>query len=127
MNVIISRDSTAGSIYPLLKVPTYYQNFGDFFTKPWNHHYSPLNFLFNGWLFKQFSQPFAFYLINLCLFYIDCVLLYILVYTISKDLIVALLTRYYFLHSSYDRGSPSTKNISLNIILIQSIFLWSQG
>src|SRR4029079_3444600 len=51
------------------KLPKFYVSFSDFFTKTHYQHYEPLTNLLNIYLFKIFHTPFAFLLINLCLFY----------------------------------------------------------
>ena len=73
-----------------------YQNLGDFFKKPMDHHYNPFNHLLNVALFLLFQNPFPLYLINLILFYINCFLLFILVYFLSESFITALFTSVIF-------------------------------
>jgi len=68
------------SIYikPSAPALAFYRNLGDFFIKPFDQHYAPLNFLFQTGCFNVFQKPFALYLISLLLFYAGCVLLFVL-------------------------------------------------
>jgi len=98
-----------------------YQNLGDFFKKPMDHHYNPFNHLLNVALFLLFQNPFPLYLINLILFYINCFLLFILVYFLSESFITALFTSVIF--CIHPMTADILQHITLNILLVQTIFM----
>jgi len=67
--------------------------FSEFFTKTDGQHYYPIYFLSNTFLFDHFGKNvFQIRLIHLSLFYLSCLTFYFLIYTISKNKKLALLT-----------------------------------
>ena len=110
-------------IKPAAKVFAYYQNWGDFLHKPYDQHYAPLNYLFETTLFGLFQKPFPLYLINLLLFYVNCVLLFFFVYLISGEYITALLTSIIF--CVHPMTGDILQHTIYNILLLQTVFIES--
>lgn len=94
-----------------------YPHFIDFFTQNHSTHYIPFNFLLNVSLFHIFKQALPLYLINLILFYIDCILLFNFISLISKNTTIALLTSAIF--CIHPMSAEILQHITFNIILIQ--------
>jgi tetratricopeptide (TPR) repeat protein len=105
------------------KIAYFYHGLGDFFTKPYDQHYSPIHYLLNGTLFQLFHKPLPFYLINLGLFYINCVLLFFFVYLVSKNYAAALLTTIVF--CVHPMTGDVLQHITFNILFLQTIFIES--
>ena len=93
----------------------------DFFLKSDDQHYAPLNAIVNVVLFKVFQKPFPLLLINLILFYINCFLLFIFVYLLSREFITALLTSIIF--CVHPMSGEILQHITFNILMIQTIFI----
>jgi len=100
---------------------SYFKYLKDYFEKPLGHHYSPFYYLLNIKLFQLFPKPFPLYLINLLFFYVDCVLLFVLVYLVSEEFIAALLTSIIF--CVHPMTGDILQHITFNILLMQSIFM----
>lgn len=110
-------------IKPAATVFTYYQDLGDFFKKPFDQHYNPLNYLFETTVFGLFQKPLPLYLINLLLFYADCVLLFIFVYLISGAYSTALLTSIFF--CVHPMTGDMLQHTTYNALLLQAVFIES--
>ena len=100
---------------------SFYRNFGDFFIKAFDQHYAPLHYLINVELFKLFQEPLPLYLINLVFFYINCLLIFIFIYFISNEFIVALLTSVIFV--IHPMTGEVLQHITRSSILVQNILL----
>jgi tetratricopeptide (TPR) repeat protein len=99
-------------------IPAFYPHFTDFFTKSSDQHYDPLYNLINVSLFRYFPWPFPLYFINLGLFYSNCVLLFFLVFQISKNFFVAILTSTFF--CIHPMSGEIIQHITLNNILLST-------
>ncbi len=89
----------------------------DFFTRNQSTHYIPLNFLLNVSLFHIIKAPWPLYLLNIVLFYVNCLLLFIFVNLISKNPATAFLTIAIF--AVHPMSGEILQHITFNIILIQ--------
>jgi hypothetical protein len=98
-----------------------YPHLIDFFTQNTSTHYIPFNFLLNVSLFHIIKHPFPLYLINIMLFYVNCLLLYIFIRLISKNPTTALLASGIF--CIHPMSAEILQHITFNIILIQSALL----
>lgn len=98
-----------------------YPHFLDFFTQNPSTHYIPFNFLVNVSLFHLIKHPFPLYLLNIVLFYVNCLLLFIFVRLISKNTAAALLTSFIF--CVHPMSAEIVEHITFNIILIQLALL----
>lgn len=101
--------------------PTIYKNFADFFLKADAHHYNPLDILLNITLFKTFSTPKCLYGINLVLFYGNCLLLFVLIKTLTKNQHIGMLTAILF--AAHPVNAELLSHITLNSVLLSSGFL----
>ncbi len=105
----------------LIKTAQIHRHLSDYFLKSEDQHYAPLCFYLNALLFKLFQAPFYFHLINFVLFYIDCLFLFILVYFISKEFVVALLTSILF--CIHPMTAEILQHITFNVILLQTALM----
>ncbi len=112
-NAQIYQDSSS-TIY------TYYRHFSDYFTKSMGHHYIPFNYLLNVGLFKIFQTPFPLYLINVGLFFLNCILVFLFVFLISKDFELSLLTVVLF--CVHPMSADMLQHITFNILFIHAVF-----
>ena len=101
----------------------FYKNSGDFFVKSFDQHYAPLHYLINVGLFQLFQKPLPLYLINLMLFYMDCLLMFLLIYFISDQFIAALWTTVIFV--IHPMTGEILQHITRSSIFVQNIFLES--
>lgn len=108
-------------VNPDSPIYTHYQHWIDFFKKPLDQHYAPLNFLLNKSLFSLFHRPLPLYLINFGLFYLNCFLWFLFVYLVSRDFSVAALTSVFFCIHPMTADIP--QHIIFNIILIQNLLM----
>ena len=97
-------------------IPALYPHFRDFFIKSSDQHYDPFYNLINVSLFRFFHEPYPLYLINLGLFYSNCVLLFFLVLQISGNFTVAILTSILF--CIHPMSGEILQHITLNNILL---------
>ena len=98
-----------------------YPHFIDFFSQNQSTHYIPLNFLLNVPLFHAIKTPFPLYLLNIVLFYADCLLLFFFIRLLTKNTATALLTSIIF--CIHPMSSEIIQHITFNIILIQMALL----
>ncbi len=77
-------------------VPSIYSHISDYFSKVYDQHFSPLYNIFNVSIFHFFDQPNSLYLINLALFYSNCLLIFYFIYQISRNSTLAILTSSFF-------------------------------
>jgi hypothetical protein len=98
-----------------------YPHLIDFFTQNLSTHYIPLNFLLNVSLFHAIKHPFPLYLLNIGLFYLDCLLLFFFVRSITKSSTAALLTSIIF--CIHPMSAEIVSHITFNILLIQTALI----
>lgn len=108
-------------IKPKATIFNYFHNLGDFFSLSFNQHYIPFFYLLNVGLFQLFQIPFPLYLVNLLLFYANCILAFSFIYLISDDFLIAFLTSIIFCIHPYT--ADVLEHITFNIILLQTIFI----
>ena len=97
-------------------ISAYYPHFLDFFIRSNDQHYDPLYNLINVSLFRHFHEAYPFYLINLSLFYSNCLLLFYFVKQVTKDHTAALLTGIIF--CIHPMSGEIIQHITLNNILL---------
>ncbi len=102
----------------------YFPSFLSFFTRipPDYQHYNPLNLLINITLFRYLPyDPIFFRLINLGLFYLNCLSLYFLITFLTKNKVISILTSLIFcLHPV---NAENLNHITFNIIFLYTLFL----
>ena len=97
-------------------IPSLYPHFRDFFIKSSDQHYDPFYNLINVSLFRNYHCPRFLYLINLGLFYTNCLLLFYFVLGISRNFSLAVLTSVFF--CVHPMSGEILQHITLNNILL---------
>ncbi len=99
-----------------------FRSFHDFFTVTKSQHYNPFYFLINIYLFHFFKDnSIAMRLINVVLFYFDCIFIYFFIILSTKNRKLALLTSILF--CVHPINSVVVNQITLNTVLIFGIFV----
>lgn len=98
-----------------------YNTWTDFFTKTRNQHYEPFYNIINTILFGIFSSPGPFLLINLILFYLNCVLLGVFVYAVTTDKRISLIAALLF--CAHPINADIISHITFNAVLLSAFFM----
>ncbi len=99
-----------------------FRSFHDFFTITKSQHYNPFHFLFNMYLFHVFGDnPIGMRVINVVLFYFNCVFIYFFIMLSTKNHKLALLTSILF--CVHPINSVVVNPITFNTVLIFGIFV----
>ena len=105
----------------LSTIPSAYTGLGHFFTEQSSYHYAPIDHILNVSLFHAFKEPLPLYLINLILFYLNCLLFFMLIVLISGDYAIGLWTSILF--CIHPMSAEIVLHISFNIILLTILFM----